>query len=146
MVRSRFYRMIFYWCGKTLSTSLWKKLETIMIKKLIDYQARKLFRNIQKSLVCFLKICFKLYNADLNYPDKTDKTLKLKFVFLKIGYFWKKTWWWQTLLTILAEMKWCNSFCEIQFQHLIPKIFLIDFLSQSEITPKQFVHLLTKLH
>ena len=61
-----------------------------MIKKLIDYQARKLFRNIQKSLVCFLKICFKLYNADLNYPDKTDKTLKLKFVFLKIGYFWKK--------------------------------------------------------
>ena len=61
------------------------------------------------------------YSADLNYPDKTNKTSIFKRVFSQIWLRLDKKRTEQKLLKILSELIWCSFFSEILNQNFTPK-------------------------
>ena len=91
---------------------------------------------------------FFLYSADLNYPDKTNKTWTFQTRFSQIGVKFDKMWRQQKLLKISPETIWCHFFCKILYKNCTPKmshfgffqiIKLIDF--KNYITGSLFTQL-----
>ena len=67
------------------------------------------------------------YSADLNYPDKTNKTWKLDSNFPQTGFKLDKKWGEQKLLIISSKYIWGNFFSEILNQNFTPKMGHFDF-------------------